>query len=102
MMDLEDEVRDLQGVVALMATSVAYLMEWAEQAEISGAVPHGVMARAKKVVEIGKIQDEIASFTEAIGGVDDGTSPTLHRKLQERVLSLQSRLGRLIGELNAT
>jgi hypothetical protein len=101
MMNLEDELRDLRQTVGLMSSAMAELLAWAKEVEKAGAVPEGSMERARKVVEIGKLRDELSLVTEALEALGGNCAPTLQSRLRQRVETLRADLSALTEELSA-
>lgn len=101
MMNLEDELRDLRLTVGVMSSAMAELLAWAQEAEKSGAVPEGSMEKARKVVEIGKLRDELSLVTEALEALEGNCAPTLQNRLRCRVDTLRKSINALTEGLSA-
>ena len=68
--------------------------------ERSGAVPPGTWDRAQKVVELGKLHDELVLLTETLETLNESNAPTLQTKLQSRVRTLQSNINEIQENLD--
>jgi len=97
---MNEEIRDLRDTLGVMATAMASLLAWAKEVERSGAVPPGTWDRAQKVVELGKLHDELVLLTETLETLNESNAPTLQTKLQSRVRTLQSNINEIQENLD--
>lgn len=89
---MNKDVEDLRNTVALLTKAVTELLLWTEQAEASGSVPRGAMSRARDILELERVQGDIAMIRETLKILDSNPVSMLRKKLTERVLVLETQI----------
>ena len=99
MRDVDEEIDDLRATATMLLTAVAELITWAGEVEQAGVAP-GSMTRARKLVELGKLQRDVETMQDALTLTANQTLPTIRARLAGRISDLQRQVDTLKGELH--
>lgn len=102
MRELEFEIGDMKSTLGSLMTAVAELLTWAREAEQAGSVSAGSLDRAQRIVELGKLNDELSLVSETLEEMESMDTPNLQLRLAQRVDSLRSRIGTITEELDGS
>ena len=89
---MNKDVEDLRDTVTLLTRAVTELLLWTEQAEASGSVPRGAMSRARDLLELERVQGDIAMIRETLSILEANPVSLLRQKLTDRVSKLEAQI----------
>ena len=102
MREVEFEIGDMKATLGSLMTATAELLTWAREAEQAGVVPTGSLDRAQRIVELGKLNDELSMVLETLEEVESLDAPSLQLRFAQRVDTLRSRIGTITEELSGS